>query len=554
MIETLQQEIQMEAERLVAHPGLPSLTYQGYQTFFETGNRSRFETRYFERRRQLVTLALAYLDARKPSFKEALENLIWEICNEYSWSLPAHFEEEAGGFVVESDVNIDLFAAETGQALGEICELLINELAPAVIRRVEVEVDRRLFQPLLAREWRWEQMANNWSAVVAGSIGLAALSLLPKKAKQQQLITRLEPVFQVYLSSFEADGACLEGVGYWAYGFGYYLYFAEKYRQVYDSDRYLRGQKLQAIAAFPYRSLINQQQFVPFSDANNVDLPTGLLSYCQSQFGVPVPNFQVANSLSFDHCYRWAHLYRNLRWTTAVNQEPVDGTTTYFSDAGWVIYRGEADEFVFAAKAGGNDESHNHNDVGHFIIGSQSLWLTDLGAGEYTKDYFDDDKRYGLLPNRSLGHSVPVINGYEQRYGDYHAKDVVYCETTTGFEFSLDLTELYPEEAMLERYQRRFKVEFAEKSVTVRDEMVFKKAVNRIKQNFISEIKPVCEQEGVFWQSQECLWLQAEGHMSCHEETYQSHQGQEQKAYLLQIEQDGQEDYRQDMVFRKKLK
>lgn len=552
MIEKLQQEIRLEAEKLVANPGLPSLSFQEYQQFFKTGNRRHFEGRYFERRRQLVTLGLAYLKDSEQELKEALENVIWEICNEYSWSLPAHFEEENGQFILASDVNIDLFAAETGQTLAEMCEIFGNRLAPEVIKRVLVELERRLFGPLLERPWRWEQMGNNWSAVVASGIGLAALSVLPQSEEQKRIIARLDEVFKVYLNSFEKDGACLEGVGYWAYGFGYYMYFAEKYEQVYGSDRYFTDQKLCKIASFPYKSLISDTQFVPFSDVNEVTLPTGLLSYCQQRFDVLVPEFQETNSLDFDHCYRWAHLYRNLIWTKTVKNVPRQSTVTYFFYAGWLIYRSEADDFVFAAKAGGNNESHNHNDVGHFIIGDQTLWLTDLGAGEYTKEYFVDETRYQLLTNRSLGHSVPVINGCEQRYGDYHAKDVTYCERETGVELSFDLTAVYPEITMLECYRRTFQVDFSEKNVTVIDEMRFKRVSNSVKQNFVSEIEPVIDRGGVAWGNQGSLWLHPiEGQVKCHEEVYKSHLGQVKKAYLLQIEQEGQQNYRQSMTFKK---
>ena len=42
--------------------------------------------------------------------------------------------------------------------------------------------------------------------------------------------------------------------------------------------------------------------------------------------------------------------------------------------------------------------------------------LTDLGAGEYTKEYFHDG-RYRILCNNSFGHSVPVIDGEGQKEG-----------------------------------------------------------------------------------------------------------------------------------------
>lgn len=42
--------------------------------------------------------------------------------------------------------------------------------------------------------------------------------------------------------------------------------------------------------------------------------------------------------------------------------------------------------------------------------------LADLGAGEYTKAYFDD-RRYTNLCCSSRGHNVPIIDGMEQQAG-----------------------------------------------------------------------------------------------------------------------------------------
>ena len=49
--------------------------------------------------------------------------------------------------------------------------------------------------------------------------------------------------------------------------------------------------------------------------------------------------------------------------------------------------------------------------------------ITDLGAGEYTKEYFSTG-RYQILCNSSLGHSVPVISGELQKEGkQYRASE-----------------------------------------------------------------------------------------------------------------------------------
>ena len=556
LVSPLKEEIKEEAAKLLKAPGLPPLSFEEYRYYITSGDRLTFEKKYFDRRRQLVTLGLAYSVEGSQSLKTALENVIWEICNEYSWSLPAHFEYENNQFVPESDVNIDLFAAETGQTLSEMYEIF-PDLSPEVRERIELEVDKRIFEPLLKREWRWEKMENNWSGVVAGCIGMSALSLFsPTSSRQQEIIKRLDHVFEVYLGSFAEDGACVEGIGYWAYGFGYYLYFAEKYAAIHQDDRYLSKPKLTEIAAFPNRSMIGKNQFVPFSDASEVELPTGLLSYCQEQFKVPMPTFEAANSLHFDHCYRWAHLYRNLIWTKEI-PETLAFETHYFPDAQWVISRGVKDGFNFAAKAGNNAESHNHNDVGHFVIGTSSdLWLTDLGAGEYTKAYFEDETRYGLLTNRSLGHSVPVINGFEQRYGEYEAKEVVYEKTKDGLIFEMDLTETYPTEANLAHYTRHFFLNQAEETLTIEDEFHFKVAgLQTIDFNFISEGIPEIKGKQVVWTGQEgdlALTTFDTKELDFRKHYYKNHAGELSEVYVLTVHQTGEGKVTNTSLFSKK--
>ncbi len=98
---------------------------------------------------------------------------------------------------------------------------------------------------------------------------------------------------------------------------------------------------------------------------------------------------------------------------------------------------------AFSAKAGHNNEPHNHNDLGHFILhgGGENL-LCDLGAGLYTKAYFSPG-RESIINISSSGHSVPVINGTMQQSGA-KAKAVVLDiamdeqeEVQTGTRFKL---------------------------------------------------------------------------------------------------------------------
>ncbi|MDB7088194.1 hypothetical protein PM729_10850 [Enterococcus mundtii] len=85
---------------------------------------------------------------------------------------------------------IDLFAAETGQMLAEIVKLFEKELSELLTFRIRSEIDRRLFVPFVTNTWPFESFENNWSAVVGGSIGMAALDIQEKGDELQAEILR----------------------------------------------------------------------------------------------------------------------------------------------------------------------------------------------------------------------------------------------------------------------------------------------------------------------------------------------------------------------------
>ena len=86
-------------------PGLPGM------------ERGWTEKVYFERRLRLNTFALLTLLEPDRGYRTALQEMIWSICDEYTWCLPAHLNAESPGGIKGT---IDLFSAETGFTLSEI--------------------------------------------------------------------------------------------------------------------------------------------------------------------------------------------------------------------------------------------------------------------------------------------------------------------------------------------------------------------------------------------------------------------------------------------------
>lgn len=537
--DSLVQEIHQAAGEYQQPATVVPLPFSGYPEYLLKGERFTFEKSYFARRRQLAILALDYWLQPQPEKKPLLEQVIWEICNEYSWGLPAHLPQDGENYHQDSRQWIDLFAAETAESLAEIKQLLNGELSSFLITRIDLEIEERLLRPFEENDWGWEDKQNNWSSVIASCIGLVTLYQVPEGERQSHLLKKLDRAFTSYFTSFYPDGACVEGVGYWVYGFGYYVYFAEKMASLKGDCSYLKPPAVKEIASFPYHTWISEENFVPFSDYNKTSLPSGLLCFCQQELAVPIPPVQQVSPLDFDHCYRFAHLLRNLIWTVD-NQTDANFNHNHwhlYPDAQWLLGRFPTADFYFAAKGGRNDESHNQNDLGHFVVGSQQqLFLTDLGAGLYNQAYFDEAQRYTIFVNQSLGHSVPIVNEQLQQAGPYESR---ICDVTAKpLTYTLELQEAYPVKAQLKSLQRAWQIFPEEEQLVMIDEYQFHGENNQVIENLIT-LLPVAikaNQAIITGERQQCVLTFETEKLKIIEKVYEDHQGKLTTCSLIQSE------------------
>ncbi len=503
--------IRQEAEKLRSEE-MPEPTEELFAIYENTGNRLTYEDVYFKRRKFLAVFGLkAILDGQERDILK-LEDILEDICVEECWALPAHVNRMA-------DENwrtfVDLFAAETAQTLAEITSLLGDRLSPGTVKTVEQEVMRRVLAPFSAKEppySHWEYGASNWCAVCGGSVGSAAIYML--KDRPEELTAILERICHAletyYLKSFAEDGACLEGLGYFTYGMTYFAGFA---RQLYEftagRKNLFRNEKLARIAAFQAKCYFPSGRTVSFADGSaDEKFRVGLTCYLAMKYPeAQIPPMERAAGLNEDNCYRWMGLYRNLTWTkdyidflkgqescakagmSAENgnagKEEAAGRTV-LPDAQWIICR-SANGAGMAAKGGHNGEPHNHNDVGSFLyVKGEDFLLTDLGCGEYTREYFSE-KRYEHLCCRSLGHNVPLIDGREQLAGE--AYNCQSFETPTPGSTLISFAAAYanPE---LKSLTRSLDWDEAQGTLRVQDCFQVTERLQSIRENLITHWEP----------------------------------------------------------------
>lgn len=479
---------------------MPPLSEELFALFETTGNRLNYENVYFERRKFLAVFGIASYMLKQPADVEKLEEVLQEICREECWALPAHVNRRENP---AWRLSVDLFAAETAQALAEIVTLVgegangadgsgkTPRLSTGICATAKSEIERRVLIPFEQNRQGWECSDHNWNAVCGGAIGSAALHLLSGKEEErlEQLLQRICHSLDFYLDGFREDGACMEGIGYFTYGMTYFTGFAEQLL------RYSKGkinlfakEKVRNIAEFQQKMYFKSGQTVSFSDGDRrAKFRMGLTAFLAGQYDtVKLPDRKFACNFETDPCYRFMGLLRDYEWTKETDdwiaagsecrKAEDDGKTVARDTLGvprhdilpyaqWSICESNGGA-AFAIKGGHNGEPHNHNDVGSFLylIDGEQL-ICDLGAGEYTAEYFGPG-RYGILCNSSEGHSVPIVCGTFQKDGRKYKAARFEADGigNTKIEFS----EAYAE-GLIEQLTREASFSFEDGGLTVTD-------------------------------------------------------------------------------------
>ena len=382
--------------------------------------------------------------------------------------------------------NNDLFASETGFTLAEVYTILEDRLDEFIKLRVKEEIYTRIVNSMLETpEFGFEKMSNNWSAVCGCSVAGATMLLYPEKFAE--IKPRIDAAMALYLTGYHDDGVCLEGAGYWGYGFGFFTYYADMLNDFTGGKEDLMSTpKVKNIATFMQKTFLSGKACISFSDGGRTaSFNVGLLHHLKSIFPDDVVLLASEFKTGRDGCARFAPALREFIWFEEdMYNNPEDGSAEFeflAEGAEWFIKRCPA--YGFAAKGGHNKEPHNHNDIGSFIYAKDGAQiLVDLGPGAYTKQYFSGE-RYTIFQPHSRSHSVPIIGDAYQYQGRQHAAKDFKLEDGV---LSMDIAGAYSADG-LTSLQRSFS--FTEDSVTLTDRINYS-GDGEIIERFVTLDKP----------------------------------------------------------------
>ena len=238
-------------------------------------------------------------------------------------------------------------------------------------------------------------------------------------------------------TAFESDGSSNEGVGYWHYGLINLIALAEMLRARSDGALDpLTSPRLRQIAGYPPVVQLSGPVFAAFSDCDEKEeFNFGIIQRLAERSGVAALRNLTAKPAEPGSDWRIQMLIRNLLWWDGHQPDtPViaDAVLTAPGIARLTGTTATGVPFVVAIKAGHNEENHNQNDIGSFVlhVEGENL-LTDPGRGLYSRHYFGPDRYDNIFAN-SYGHSVPRIGGQLQAPGRQFCGELTAVTTEPG--------------------------------------------------------------------------------------------------------------------------
>ncbi|MEX2565022.1 MAG: heparinase II/III family protein, partial [Cyclobacteriaceae bacterium] len=406
-----------------------------------TGDRDEYQAITFEKRKVLGTMIMAEIYENEGRFIDPIINGVWSISEESFWGVPAHLpkSKEYSGLMDVSKPFVDLFAAETATYLAWADYFFgekFDEVSPQIRKRIRYETQNRIFEPLMNQHHGWMSAnangrpPNNWNPWICSNWINTALLLEEDEEKRAALVYKAIEVLDEFLNPYPQDGGCDEGPSYWGAAAAS-LYDNISLLNLASNDAFeyvFEDQKVKNMGKFIYRAQISEDYFLNFADADPQPNMSASMIFRYGRdikdpdmmrFGAYYRNPDEINLPRFHYFRNLFELFIQEEYKRAEKGLPLP-KDVWLPDIEVMVARdqeGTTDGFFLAAKGGHNDESHNHNDIGNYVVyfNGHPL-LIDVGRGTYTRKTFSED-RYTIWYNRSDHHNLPTINGITQSPG-----------------------------------------------------------------------------------------------------------------------------------------
>lgn len=458
-----------------SYPTLPATLFM---SFLKNGNRTNYEDASFKRRYALNTLVITECIENNGEYMDDIINGIFHICEETAWQLPSHnsyIRDTPNHLLPDASRPIlDLFACETGALLATIDYMIgskLDAISPIIRKRIQDELHRRIIIPYLNEHFWWmgngNEPMNNWTIWCTQNILFTFFMTNQSSKHRYQAFLKANKSIDYFLKEYGVDGCCDEGAQYYRHA-GLCLFNAIElvnhitngfYNHIYQDE------KIKNICAYLYHVHVDDEYYINFADCAAVPGRSGIreflfaektgnasmMDYVAHDFSQSSDPF-MSTEISLFYRLQTLQHYKDIR-NHITKKQPI-APDIFYPSVGLFIVRDST--YTLAVKAGDNDDSHNHNDTGSFIIykNRQPLFI-DIGVETYTAKTFSAN-RYDIWTMQSDYHNLPTINGQMQLPGpNYKATQVQYALDQEAPRISMNLATAYPEFKNISQFIRK---------------------------------------------------------------------------------------------------
>lgn len=464
-----------------------------YLKFNTTGSRASMENPYYANFWALENLLGAELAEGKGRFISDIADGVYHMCEMSSWALSAHiakFSKKGDAMPLKGDNTLELAQGDMSQLLSWIHYFLHSELDkihPEICARLRQEIRHRELDPYLERDDYWwmgfkvdkeREMLNNWNPWCNYNALVTFMLMEEDPQRLSQAVWKSIRSVDLYLNFITGDGGIEEGSTYWAASAGMlYNYLHALSMATGGAASVFDCPMIRNMGEFFVRSYVGDGWMVNFADAsakwNYTNLPL-VYGYGKATGSKMMQDFASAMIVHSDDAHkpdigfgRFLEAMRAYREMEERSTQVILPNYSYYPETGFHFERNDHGLF-FAAATGNNGQSHNHNDIGSFILYVDNTpMIMDVGVGTYTKQTFSHE-RYKIWTMQSAYHNVPLINGQMQRNGKkYGASDV---KSSAG-NLSLDIAGCYPADAGVKTWKRTYRLDGKSLKITDRFEV-----------------------------------------------------------------------------------
>lgn len=513
---TLKSKLVKDGETYLKYAWKPVLATD-YLEYERSGSRAAMEGPYGNNNKALSALVFAELAEGKGRFMDQIINGVWLNCDMPTWVLAAHLPYQKTHRTLP-DFNehiIDLGSSDMGSFLSWTWYFFhaeFDKTNPIIAARLNKCIRERILEPYLQRSDYWWQalsgakdvLVNNWNPWCNFNVLTAYLLIETDPAKLAAGVYKTMQSTDMFINYVKADGACEEGPSYWTHAAGkLYDFLILLQRATHGKVNIFDQPMIKKMGEYIVRSYVGNSWVVNFADASakgggeagliyrygQAVNSSDMLSFAAYLLKNNTGNLELNISRDFFRTIENISIYPAVEKATPALPSIAQ---SWYPETQF-CYVKTAGGLFFAAKAGFNNESHNHNDVGTFNLYADEIpFFIDAGVGTYTRQTFGPE-RYTIWTMQSNYHSLPMINGKPQSYGaEYKASNVNFNAAKNIFK--LDMAGAYPKETAVKSWTRTYTLNTSSLIIDDQFELSATLAPNQV--NFLVWAKPAVDVDG----------------------------------------------------------